>query len=111
GYFQATIRNGQRLSAARAFLAPIKQRTNLTIATGGIVTRIIFHACRAIGVACTVNGTPQQFRADREVILCAGALQSPKILQLSGIGPGNRLHSLKIPVICDSPGGAQTLPD
>jgi len=111
GYFPKTIRNGQRVSAARAFLAPIRQRTNLSIVTGAMVTRIIFDGCRAIGVACTVKGTPQQFRAEREIMLCAGALQSPKILQLSGIGPANHLRSLKIAMICDSPGVGANLRD
>jgi choline dehydrogenase len=111
GYFPTTIKNGQRVSAARAFLAPIRQRPNLRIATGAIVTRIIFDGCRATSVACTVEGTPRQFRAEREIILCAGALQSPKILQLSGIGPANHLRSLKIPVICDSPGVGANLRD
>jgi choline dehydrogenase-like flavoprotein len=104
GYFPATIKNGRRVSAAQAFLRPIKRRANLAILTEATVTRILFEGTRAVGVACFLNGTPREFRAEREVILCAGALQSPKILQLSGIGPADHLRSLKIPVICDSPG-------
>jgi len=111
GYFPATIKNGRRVSAARAFLTPIKRRPNLTIITDVAVTRILFEGTRAVGVDCTVRGMPREFRGEREIILCAGALQSPKILQLSGIGPADHLRSLKIPVICDSPGVGANLRD
>jgi choline dehydrogenase len=111
GYFPATIKHGRRVSAARAFLAPIKRRRNLTIITEAVVTQILFDETRAIGVACTVRGTPREFRGAREIIRCAGALQSPKILQLSGIGPANHLRSLGLPVICDSPGVGANLRD
>src|SRR4029434_7930353 len=90
---------------------PIKQRANLTIRTDATVTRILFEGTRAVGVACAVNGAFQEFRVDREVILSAGALQSPKILQLSGIGPADHLRSLKLTVICDSPGVGANLRD
>ena len=111
GYFPTTIKNGRRVSAARAFLAPVRGRPNLSIATDATVTRILFERTRAIGVACTMKGKSREFRAKRDVILCAGALQSPKILQLSGIGPANHLRSLKLPVICDSPGVGANLRD
>jgi len=104
GYFPATIQNGRRVSAASAFLLPIRRRANLTIITGTFVNRVLFDRERAVGIAAMVNGRPREFRAEREIIVCAGALQSPKIFQLSGIGPGDHLRSLKIPVICDSPG-------
>jgi choline dehydrogenase len=111
GYFPATIKHGRRVSAARAFLRPIKQRGNLTIITEAVVTRILFEGTRAVGVACVVRRIQRDFRAEREIILCAGALQSPKILQLSGIGPANHLRSLKLSVICDSPGVGANLRD
>ena len=111
GYFPTTIKRGRRISAAQAFLTPIKRRANLTILTDAAVTRILFEGTRAVGVACAVNGTLREFRGEREIILCAGALQSPKILQLSGIGPADHLLSLKIPVICDSPGVGANLRD
>jgi choline dehydrogenase-like flavoprotein len=111
GYFPVTIQGGRRVSAVRAFLAPIRGRPNLTIATEATVTRILFERTRAIGVACTIKGKSREFRAKRDVILCAGALQSPKILQLSGIGPADHLRSLKIPVACDSPGVGANLRD
>jgi choline dehydrogenase-like flavoprotein len=111
GYFPTTIRDGRRVSAANAFLAPIKRRANLTIATGTFATRIIFDGTRAVGVAYAANDASREFRAEKEVILSAGALQSPKILQLSGIGPADHLYSLKIRVVCNSPGVGTNLRD
>jgi choline dehydrogenase-like flavoprotein len=111
GYFPTTIQCGRRVSAARAFLAPIKRRPNLSILTKATVTRIRFEGAHAVGVACTLNDEVREFRTEREVLLCAGALQSPKILQLSGIGPADHLHSLKLTVICDSPSVGANLRD
>jgi choline dehydrogenase-like flavoprotein len=111
GYFPATIKHGRRLSSARAFLAPIIGRPNLTVLTDTLVGKIVFTGARAIGVACVTNGKPREFHARKEVLICAGALQSPKILQLSGIGPGQHLRSLGIPVIHDSPGVGANLRD
>jgi len=111
GYFPTTIEHGRRVSAARAFLTPIKRRANLTILTDATVTRILFEGSSAVGAECAINGSLQQFRADGEVLLCAGALQSPKILQLSGIGPADHLRSFNLPVICDSPGVGDNLRD
>ena len=112
GYFPITIQGGRRVSAADAFLAPaIKKRPNLTITTGTFATRIIFEGTRAVGIMAITNGRYQEFRAEKEVILCAGALQSPKVLQLSGIGPADHLRMLKIRVVCDSPGVGANLRD
>jgi len=111
GYFPATIERGRRVSAARAFLDPIKRRANLTIITDAPVTRILFEGTRAVGVACTPRGGPREFGAEREIILCAGALQSLQLLQLSGIGPADHLRSLSLPVVCDSPGVGANLRD
>jgi choline dehydrogenase len=111
GYFPRTIEHGRRVSAARAFLTPIKRRANLTILTDATVTRILFEGSSAVGAECAINGSLEQFRADGEVLLCAGALQSPKILQLSGIGPADHLRSFNLPVICDSPGVGANLRD
>lgn len=111
GYFPVTIEHGRRVSAARAFLTPITGRPNLTVLTDTVVTHVVFDATRAIGVACITNGTPREFRAAKEVLVCAGALQSPKILQLSGVGPAQHLRSLDVPVIHDSPGVGANLRD
>jgi len=104
GYFPATIKRGRRVSASRAFLRPIAQRANLTVTTDITVDRILFEGARAVGVAYRTNGTLRDFRAVKEIIVCAGVFQSPKILQLSGIGPADHLRALGIPVVCDSPG-------
>ncbi|HET9332916.1 MAG TPA: GMC family oxidoreductase N-terminal domain-containing protein [Gemmatimonadota bacterium] len=111
GYFPATIENGRRVSAARAFLTPIIGRPNLTVLTDTVVGKVIFVGARATGVECVTDGTSREFHAGNEVIVCAGALQSPKILQLSGIGPAQHLRSLGVPVIHDSPGVGSNLRD
>lgn len=103
GYYAHTIRNGQRVSAAEAFLKPARQRKNLDIVTDALVDKVLIEHQRAVGVVARVAGKTVTFRARGEVILCAGALMSPKILQLSGIGPADLLQSLGIPVVRDSP--------
>lgn len=111
GYLPATIAHGRRVSAARAFLAPIAGRSNLTVLTDTLVTRVLFDGMRATRVACIADGSSRTFRASREILVCAGALQSPKILQLSGVGPAEHLRSLGLPVIHDSPGVGANLRD
>lgn len=103
GYFTHNIRNGRRQSSAVAFLDPIRGRRNLTISTDTLVEKILFEGRRAVGVACRVNGRSVIFRCRGEIILSAGAMESPRILQLSGIGPGDLLSSLGIAVLQDSP--------
>jgi choline dehydrogenase-like flavoprotein len=98
GYSPATIRRGRRVSAANAFLAPARRRANLDIVTNALVERLQIDARIAHGVVLTDG---RRFAARREVILCAGALQSPVILQLSGIGNADLLRSKGIPVVAD----------
>jgi choline dehydrogenase len=100
GYLHLTTRKGRRCSAAVAYLQPARGRPNLTIKTGAHVSRVLFEGRRAIGVEC--DG--ERIIAS-EVVLCAGAIQSPQLLQLSGIGPAALLSSLRIPVIADLPVG------
>ena len=108
GHFQVTHKNGERCSAAKAYLTPNLARPNLEIVTGAHATRILFEGRRAIGVEYSLGGTLLQRKAQREVLLCAGALQSPQILMLSGIGPGAHLMQHGIPVVHDVVGvGAQ----
>jgi choline dehydrogenase-like flavoprotein len=111
GYFSATVAGGRRMSAARAFLTPILARPNLTVLTDALVSQVDFEGTRAIGVACVTDGAQRRFRAAQEVLVCAGALQSPKLLQLSGVGPAEHLRGLGIPVIQDSPGVGANLRD
>lgn len=110
GYLAFNINSrGERISAARAFLRPVRKRSNLTIMTDTLVERVLFHGKRAVGVVCRLkSGAEQQFLAV-ETILCAGALQSPKILQLSGVGPAARLQKLGIDVVHDSPGVGENM--
>ena len=103
GYYAHTIRNGKRVSAARAFLDPARRRPNLRIETGVLVDRVLFEDKRAIGVAGRIAGRPVEFRAAGEIILCAGTIMSPVILQHSGIGPAAHLQSVGIEVVSDSP--------
>ena len=111
GFFPATVAHGRRVSAADAFLTPVLARPNLTVLTDTLVSRVDFEGTRAIGVACITDGAHRRFRAGKEVLLCAGALQSPKILQLSGVGPAGHLGALGIPVVRDSPGVGANLRD
>lgn len=103
GYFSHNIKNGRRQSSALAFLDPVKHRTNLTIVTDTLVEKVVFDGRRAVGVAARVAGRLVTFRCRGEIILSAGAMESPRILQLSGIGPGDLLRSLGIDVLQDSP--------
>jgi choline dehydrogenase len=104
GYLTRTIHKGKRQSAAKAFLTPARKRPNLVVRTGVMVDRILFAGTRAAGVISTADET---FTTEGEVILCAGALLSPQILQRSGIGAAGLLRSLGIPMVYDSPGVGQ----
>ncbi len=93
GPYQLTIRNGRRWSAANAYLRPALRRPNLTAATGARTTRILIEAGRAVGAEYVQGGQARQARAAAEVLLCAGTVQSPQILQLSGIGDPEALRA------------------
>ncbi len=108
---QITTRNGMRESASTAYLRPALARGNLRLETGAHVTRVLFEGLRAIGVAYLQNGQENRCRARREVILAGGAINSPQLLQLSGVGPGAALQALGIPVLADSPAVGQHLQD
>jgi choline dehydrogenase len=101
GYYQATARRGLRCSARIAFLRPAKRRPNLRVITGAHATRIQFDGLRACGVSYRQGTQERQVRAAREVILAAGALQSPQLLQLSGIGPADLLQQRGIAVVAE----------
>jgi choline dehydrogenase len=104
-------RRGWRVSAATAFLRPARGRRNLTIMTGAIAERLLLDAGRATGVALRREGVPGTVTARREVLLSAGAIGSPHLLQLSGIGPGALLHEHGIAVVHDLPGVGENLQD
>jgi len=103
GYVPRTIFRGRRQSAAVAFLRPIMSRDNLIVATDVTVDRVLFSGRRAVGVNGVRGNTRVVYNAEREVLLCAGALSSPAILQRSGVGPADHLSALGIAVIHDSP--------
>ncbi len=111
GLYQVTHRNGERFSAAKAYLTPNLARPNLTVVTGAHTTRIVVEGQRATGAEARVGGATQVFRARREVLLAAGALQSPQILMLSGIGPAAHLREHGIAVVRDLPGVGRHLHD
>lgn len=100
-YYQTTMANGRRCSAADAYLRPVMDRANLTVLTDAHCNRVVFEGKRAIGVELECDGESRIVSARREVILAAGAYHSPKLLMLSGIGPAQHLVDLGIPVISD----------
>jgi choline dehydrogenase len=109
GYINSTIRRGRRWSANKAFLEPVRSRKNLTVVINTEVTRILFEGRKAVGVECKQAGNSVTYRAAREVVLASGTMHSPKLLQLSGIGPAAHLMHLGIPVVQDSPNVGQNL--
>ena len=111
GLYQVTHRNGERCSAAKAYLAPARVRPNLTVITGVHVTRIVTEGQRATAVEFIRSGHRQRLHAAREVLLCAGALQSPQVLMLSGIGPADELARHGIAQVHDLPGVGRHLHD
>ena len=109
GYPSRTIYRGRRQSAADAFLHPARSRRNLRIETGVTIDRVIFEGKRAIGVAGHRGGAAVEYRTGGEVILAAGGLKSPQLLERSGIGDAHRLQALGIPLIHHSPGVGENL--
>ncbi|GAB3658640.1 GMC family oxidoreductase [Ramlibacter alkalitolerans] len=111
GLYQVTHKAGERFSAAKAYLAPNRQRPNLHVLTGAQATRVLLEGRRATGVAYRQDGQDRTLRARREVILSAGALQSPQLLMLSGVGPAAHLRQHGIPLVHDLPGVGRNLHD
>ena len=111
GPYQVTHRDGERFSAAKAYLTPNLSRPNLQVLTGAQVLRVRLEGRRAVGVEVRLGGVERSLTARREVILSAGALQSPQLLMLSGVGPGAHLQALGLPVLHDLPGVGQHLHD
>ena len=111
GYFQLTARNGLRCSTAAGYLRPAKRRGNLLVRTNAHTQRIDVDGGRAVGVTYSLGGKAHTARARREVILAAGAIGSPQILMLSGIGPAEHLKSHGIEVVADLQGVGKNLQD
>ncbi len=99
GVYQINAKGGRRMSAARAFLRPAMKRKNVRVETGALATRILFEGRRAVGVEYEQRGSTHTARAGREVIVSGGSVNSPQLLQLSGVGPAPLLQGLDIPVV------------
>jgi choline dehydrogenase len=111
GLWHVTIKGGVRVSASSAYLRPVMHRANLTVQLRSHATRVLFSGTRATGVEFLQHGTRQVAQAQREVLLSAGAINSPQLLELSGIGEAQRLRGFNIPLIADSPAVGRGLQD
>ncbi len=111
GYSQMTRRGRLRGSTARTYLARARSRANLAVHTDSVATALVFEGRRCTGVRYRRGGTPAEARAAREVIVCGGAVNSPQLLQISGVGPGEHLRSIGVPVVHDLPGVGRNLSD
>jgi choline dehydrogenase len=112
GYFQLTVRDGWRASTAREYLRPARRRANLEVRISALASRVVLEGRRAAGVAYLAgDGQERVVRARREVVLCGGAINSPQLLHLSGIGPGALLQEKGIATLVESPGVGECLQD
>lgn len=111
GALDMNVHAGRRWSAANAYLKPALRRPNLRVETRALAARVLFEGTRAIGVAYEQNGEMREARAAREVILAAGAIKSPHLLKLSGVGPGAELSAQGVGVVRDLPGVGENLQD
>ena len=111
GMYQVTQRGGMRASAAVCYLHPVRERENLTVMPYMHVQRVLFDGTRAVGVEASQLGQLQELRAEREVILCGGAYNSPQLLMLSGVGPAEHLTMREIEVLLDQPAIGENLSD
>ena len=111
GFWQLTQKDGARLSTAAAYLRPAMDRSNLTVQTGALTTKVDFEGRKAVGVSYIHQGQVSQASAEREVILSGGAVNSPQLLLLSGIGPADELRAFGIAAVQDLPGVGKNLQD
>jgi choline dehydrogenase-like flavoprotein len=111
GLWQVTIKDGVRVSAASAYLKPASKRPNLEVRLNALAARVLFSGTRAVGVEYLTGGTKHEARARREVLVSGGAVNSPQLLELSGVGDAQRLRQFGIPVVADSPAVGEGLQD
>ena len=111
GRFDMTVRDGVRWSTANAYLRPAMKRRNLAVVTHALATAVVFEGRRAVGVHYQRGGRKHLIRAQREVILSGGPINSPQLLKLSGVGPAAELRALGIEVVADRPGVGENLQD
>ncbi|MFM9863531.1 MAG: choline dehydrogenase [Micropepsaceae bacterium] len=111
GYYQQTIKNGRRWNTSAAYLEPALNRSNLNVETDALITRVLFEGTRAVGIEYRQGTELKQVRARKEVILACGAIGTPQLLMLSGIGDAEYLRRFGVAVVHDSPGVGQNLQD
>ena len=111
GYYQKNILDGKRHSVADAFLTPVLSRPNLEVRSVCQATKIVIEGTRAAGIEYVRDGKPERARATREILLCGGVIDTPKLLMLSGIGPADHVKSHNIPVVADVPGVGRNFQD
>ena len=111
GWHELTIAGGRRQSTAVAYLHPAGGRPNLTVRTGALARRLTFDGTRCTGVEYERDGSTERVRAEAEVIVCGGTVNSPQLLLLSGLGPAGQLREVGIDVVCDLPGVGENLHD
>ena len=111
GHYQLTTKNAERSSAASAYIRPAQGRPNLTVRLNAQALKVVIEQGRAVGVAVASSGGPEVLRADREVIMSCGAIGSPRLLQLSGVGPADALKRAGVPVVHELPGVGANLQD
>jgi len=111
GFYQTATHNGRRSSVARAYIHPAVKQHGLTVLTNCRVEKVIFEGKKAAGVAVTRDGRQEVLRARHEIVLSAGALNTPRLLMLSGIGPADHLRQAGVEVIADAPGVGENLQD
>lgn len=111
GYYQVNIKKGKRMSSAACFLKPVMKRENLTVITHAVTEKILFDGDKAIGVQVSIKGKKQNFYANKEVVVSAGTIASPQILELSGIGNEDILKEHNIPVVKHLPGVGENMQD
>ncbi|MDP2801860.1 MAG: choline dehydrogenase [Phreatobacter sp.] len=111
GHYDCTIHRGRRYSTATAYLRPALNRPNLTVVTRAVAHRVVFEDRVARAVAFSIDGKPETLRAEREIFLCGGAINSPQLLMLSGIGPADHLRDVGVDVVHDAPDVGGNLQD
>jgi len=111
GVVRVSQRRGQRFGVAEGYLRPVRRRPNLTVQTGALVTRILIDGARAVGISARANGTEEEVSATRGVVLSAGAVGTPRLLQLSGVGPGTVLAEAGVALVHELPGVGNGLRD
>lgn len=105
------VKDGRRLSVARAYIQPALERENLTVLTKTVVESLIFEGARCVGVCCRIDGRIRRIRSDHDIVLCAGCIETPRLLMISGIGNARHLKQLDIRVVADLPGVGENLHD